>query len=51
MAGTAEASEHCGAENSFKRYEVRFHLKIFKTKFPSLLIRIIETFDGKYKSS
>ena len=30
-------------------YEVMFPLKIFKTIFPSLLIRFFWTIDGKYK--
>ena len=32
------------------RYEVMLLLKIFKTEFPSLLIRFIMTTDGKYKN-
>ena len=32
-------------------YEVMLLVNIFKTKFPSLLIRLIMTTDSKYKTS
>ena len=55
---TVEASQHWGGGGGgggdltdlSSGYEVMLPLKIFKTKFPSLLIRII-TIDGKYKTS
>ena len=50
--GPTEAREHWGGGGGgADRYEVMLPLKIFKTKFPSLLIRFIMTIDGKYKTS
>ena len=38
-------------DNVFKLIRGQGILNIFKTKFPSLLIRFIITIDGKYKTS
>ena len=40
-----------GLTDISSEHEVMHHLKIFKTNFPSLLIRFIMTIDNKYKTS
>ena len=53
-AGTVESGEYWGGgRHTFQvdRYYIMLPLNIFKTKFPSLLIRFIMTFDGKYITS